>query len=340
MTRDILTTVVGSYPMPDWLIAHPSEQGLRDAMAVVLKTQEMAGIDLLADGELNRYDINHPETNGAIEYFIHPLTNVRSAVSRPEEKKFAELTHMRFRNRAAGVVEGQIGEGALNLERDFQRARLLTARPLKFTVTSPYMLGRVLLDKHYKTKDALVAALADVLAAQLRDIDAEVVQVNEEILTGNASDASWAAEALNRVFDVLPHKGALYLSFGNYAGQVVQQGSYSALIDFINELHIDHVLLELTRRSPEELAAIKDIKPGIGIGLGVIDVKSTVIETPDEVATAIERIEKVLGPGRLKYVHPDSGFWMHKRSVADGKMLALVKGRDLYLADGGDDESD
>ncbi len=340
MGRDILTTVIGSYPVPEWLVAHPTEEGLRDAMSVVLKTQEMAGIDLLADGELNRYDVNHPESNGAIEYFIRPLTNVRSMVSRPEDKKFTELTHLRFRSRAAGVVEGQIGEGSLNLERDFHRARSLTQRPLKFTVTSPYMLGRVLLDKHYKTKEALIRALADVLAAQLRDVDAQVVQVNEEILTGNPADGVWAAEAVNRIFDVAPHKTALHMCFGNYGGQVVQTGHYSQLIDFINELHVDHVLLELTRRSAEELAAIRDIKPEVGIGLGVVDVKSTIVESADDIAKAIERIEKVLGPGRLKYVHPDCGFWMHKRSVADAKMNALVKGRDLYLSDGAEDAGD
>ena len=208
MTRDILTTLIGSYPVPSWLGSNPTEEALRDAMSAVLRTQEMAGIDLLSDGDLNRYDINHPETNGAIDYFIRSLTNVRAMVSRPEEKKFAELTHLRFRNRAAGVVEGQIGEGSLNLERDFQRARALTPRPLKFTVTSPYMLGRVLLDKHYKSKEGLAGALADVLSAQLREVNAEVVQINEEILPGNPSDSEWAAEALNRIFEVAPHKTA------------------------------------------------------------------------------------------------------------------------------------
>src|SRR5271156_2769482 len=193
------------------------------------------------------------------------------------------------------------------------------------------MLGRVLLDRHYKSKEALVNALADVLASQVRNVDAEVVQVNEEILTGNASDATWAVEALNRVFDVVPHKAALHMCFGNYGGQSVQQGEYRPLINFINELHVDHVLLEMTRRGVEELAAIKDIRPEIGIGIGVIDVKSTVIESPDDIARSIENIEKALGPGRLRYVTPDCGLWMHKRSVADGKIINLVKGREGYI---------
>jgi 5-methyltetrahydropteroyltriglutamate--homocysteine methyltransferase len=114
----------------------------------------------------------------------------------------------------------------------------------------------------------------------------------------------------------------------------VQTGHYSQLIDFLNMLNVDHVLLELAFRGPDELTYLKDIKPEIGIGIGVIDIKSTVVESADDVARAIERAEHALGPGRLKYVCPDCGFWMHKRSVADGKMHALVRGRDLYLADG------
>ncbi|HVT81458.1 MAG TPA: methionine synthase [Phycisphaerae bacterium] len=336
MAREILTTLVGAQPVPDWFSPALGEQALQDATAVLLKSQELAGLDLLVDGEFNRWDPDHPETDGKIEYFIQRLKNVRTGASRAEERMFAELAHLRFRNKPAGVVEGLIGEGTLNLERDFLRVRQLTQRPLKFTITSPYMLGRILVDRQYHTREELVSALADVLAGQVRDIQAEVVQINEEVLTGNPADGVWVADALNRIFAVVPRKSALHMCFGNYGGQPVQQGNYAQLVDFINLLHVDHVLLELARRGPEELAAIRDIKPAIGIGLGVIDVKSTVIEAPDEVARAIERADKALGPGRLKYVTPDCGMWMHRRSVAEGKMSALVRGRDLYLGDSKD----
>ena len=77
----IKTTVVGSYPFPDWLGALPSEQAVIDATRVVLHTQEQAGIDLVCDGELYRFDVNHPETNGMIEYFVKPMAGVRSGVT-------------------------------------------------------------------------------------------------------------------------------------------------------------------------------------------------------------------------------------------------------------------
>ena len=78
----IQTTLVGSYPVPQWLTAHPSQQGLRDATAVVLHLQELAGIDLAVDGELYRFNPDHPETNGMIEYFVQPMDGVRSAIRR------------------------------------------------------------------------------------------------------------------------------------------------------------------------------------------------------------------------------------------------------------------
>ena len=83
-------------------------------------------------------------------------------------------------------------------------------------------------------------------------------------------------------------------------------------------------MLETSRRAPEEVAYLKDVDAKIGIGLGVVDIKSTVVESADEIARRIERAENVIGAGRVQYIHPDCGFWMLKRSVADRKMETLV----------------
>src|SRR5437764_15452972 len=106
----IRTTVVGSYPIPDWLVSAPSQQALIDATKVVFKTQEMAGIDVVADGELYRFDINHPDTNGMIEYFTRPMSNIRRAVTRAVIDEFARQEGMGFRSEPAGVVEGAIDQ--------------------------------------------------------------------------------------------------------------------------------------------------------------------------------------------------------------------------------------
>src|SRR5690242_6840704 len=100
----IRTTVVGSYPIPTWLAAMPTTPNLRDAILVVLKTQELAGLDVVADGELSRFDVNHPETNGMIEYFLSPLEGVSAAITREERDTFHAQPGMKFRTRPAGVV--------------------------------------------------------------------------------------------------------------------------------------------------------------------------------------------------------------------------------------------
>src|SRR5437016_13609916 len=99
----IRTTVVGSYPVPAWLAAMPSTVNLRDAVLVVLKTQELAGIDVVSDGELSRFDVNHPETNGMIDYFIRPLEGVDVNLTRAETEQFRGQPGMEFRSQRPGV---------------------------------------------------------------------------------------------------------------------------------------------------------------------------------------------------------------------------------------------
>jgi 5-methyltetrahydropteroyltriglutamate--homocysteine methyltransferase len=327
----ILTTTVGSYPVPDWLSASPTEQGRIDATRVVFDVQRQAGIDLPTDGELYRFDVNHPDTNGMIDYFVRPLGGVRSDVGRRETAAFRAKSEMRFRSKPAGVVVGPVTEGTLNLPDDCASAAAVSGGSFKFTVTSPYMLARTLLDEHYRAFETLTLALADVLAAQVADLRCACVQVDEANIPGNPADAPLAAEAINRVLDAVRGEKAVHFCFGNYGGQTIQKGAWTTMVAFLNALRTDHLVLELAHRPAADLEALKDVDPRIGIGVGAVDIKINHVETPDQIAFALERAEQALGPGRVRYVHPDCGFWMLKRSVADRKIAALVTGRDLYL---------
>ena len=327
----ILTATVGSYPIPEWLAALPCEQALVDATRVVFDTQRQAGIDLPTDGELYRFDVNHPDTNGMIEYFVHKFGGVRREIGRRDTNTFRAKSEMRFRRRPAAVVTGPITEGTLDLPEDCGRAAGVAGGPFKFTVTSPYMLARTLLDEHYHDFAQLTLAVADALAVQVGELSCACVQVDEANVPGNPADGPLAAEAINRVLDAVKVEKAVHFCFGNYGGQTIQSGTWAALIRFLNALRADHLVLELAHRPAGDLEALKEIDPRLGIGLGMVDIKVNHIETPEEIARAIERAEGVLGPGRVKYVHPDCGFWMLKRSIVDRKIAALVKGRDLYL---------
>ncbi len=326
----IKTTVVGSYPIPDWLAAYPTEQGLIDATRVVLHTQERAGIDVVCDGELYRFDVNHPETNGMIEYFVRPMSGVRTDISFDELVTYRGQQGMAFRTRPPGVVDGPVGGGTLDLPGACAKAKALASKPLKFTVTGPHMLAKTLIDEHYGSLPALAQGIAEALAEQVRHLDADVVQLDEANLPGHPDEWEWAASAINTVLDAAQGTPAVHLCFGNYGGQSVQKGTWDKLMRYLNSLHADHIVMEMAHRQPKELEAFKELRPDIGLGLGVVDVKRTEVESADDIARWIERAEQVLGAGSVSYIHPDCGFWMLERSIADAKIAALVKGRDLY----------
>ena len=326
----IRTTVVGSYPVPEWLVASPSAQALTDATRVVIHTQERAGIDLVCDGELYRFDINHPETNGMIEYFVRPMDGITQRFTFDDLIAYRNTSGTRFRTRPPGTVTGPITSGTLDLPLACESARRLASQPFKFTLTGPHMLAKTLIDRHYHDLPVLCDAIAGVLAQQVAHCEADVIQVDEANLPGHAEEWEWAAASMNRVLDAARCPTAVHLCFGNYGGQSIQKGSWDRLIGYLNALHVDHVVMECAHRPAEELAAFRELRSDIGFGLGVIDVKSTTIESADDVARAIERAATVLGADRIRYIHPDCGFWMLKRSIADGKIRALAAGRDLF----------
>lgn len=324
------TTVVGSYPVPTWLQMSSSREGLRDAMLAVIKTQEMAGIELVADGELYRWDVNHAETNGMIDYFLRPLDGVNTELSRDQLQAWKNTPGNEFRKKPPGIVVDALDHGTLNLNDDYQLYSGLTTLPKKFTVTSPYMLSKMVANEFYPSTEELVYALGDLLGEQVLEIDADVIQVDEANVTGAPQDGRIAAEGINRILRQVKTTSAVHLCFGNYGGQTIQQGDYELLIEFLNALEADHIVLEMARRPDAELALLDQIDEHIKIGLGVIDIKDNCVESAEDVARRIEDAVAIVGAERIAYVHPDCGFWMLPRSVADAKMVALTKGRNLF----------
>ena len=327
----IKTTLVGSYPWPGWLHAHPSGEAIADATRMLIHLQEKAGIDVVCEGEFARYDPDHPQTNGMIEYFVHPMGGVRAAMTFAEIVAFESQPTMGFRSRPAGVVEGAVTSGTLDLAAPCRWARALTSRPFKFALTGPHMLAKTLVDAHYGDRVALAEAIAHVLAEQVARLDADVIQIDEANLPGAPQEWEWAARTMNIVLDAVPTTPAVHLCFGNYGGQVSQKGAaWEPLIAYLNALHVDHVVCENAHRPDEELRVFRGLRTEIGMGLGVVDVKATEIETADTVARRIARAADVIGAERIRYVHPDCGLWNLSRHMADGKIAAVVAGRDLY----------
>ncbi len=326
----IQTTLIGSYPAPHWLRGDPSRAALRDATMAVLKTQELAGIDVVSDGEINRFDSGDPDSNGMIDYFVGRLDGIRTRFSLADIAEFRTYAPLIYRDRPAGIVTGPIGEGTLNLPGDFELVRSLTTAPVKFTCTGPHMLAKVLTDQHYGAPEKLAMEIAGILRRQLAMIGADLIQLDEPNISGHPEEAEWAAEAINHVLDGLAAARAVHICYGNHGGQTVQRGTWRSLMPFLNELHTEHLFLEFARRGYDELVIFKGMNPETSLGLSVIDVKDMQIEPADVIARRIDHAVTLLGDERIGFVHPDCGLWMLPRSVADGKIRALVEGRDRF----------
>ncbi|MCA9415019.1 MAG: cobalamin-independent methionine synthase II family protein [Candidatus Omnitrophica bacterium] len=326
----IQTTLVGSYPSPEWMLAFPGEQQVLDATRAVVNLQEKAGIDLVCDGELYRFDPNHPEANGMIEYFSHRLTGIRTDSTFEEREAYRAQKGTAYRIRVPGFVEETIGHGDLDLPSACNRIGRIATHPFKFTVTGPHMLAKLLVNRHYKSVEQMAFALADILAEQIKNLEADVVQIDEANLPGHPEEWEWAAEAINRMLDAVKGKPAVHLCFGNYAARSVQKGSWKNLIEYMNRLHADHLVLEMADRPREEIEFFKEVRPEIGLGIGVVDIKTTQVESPEQVAASIEHTASILGLERIRYIHPDCGLSKLKRFTADAKIEVLAKGRDLF----------
>jgi len=296
---------------------------------VVLKTQELAGVDLVTDGELTRFDPSHPQTNEMVDYFISRLAGIRKERSPADFEGYRADHAAGYELATAGVVVGEIGEGTLNLPLDCELARVLTKSRFKFTCTGPHMLARLVNNTFYPDLPELAMAVAAVLRRQLELVEADTVQLDEASIAGYPQDTRWAADAINHILDGIVNERAVHICFGNYGGQPMLRGFWLDLIPFLNTLRVDHLVLEFARRGYDELEVFRDLDPKIGLGIGVIDIKDNQVESPELIASRIELIVKTLGD-RLRYVHPDCGFWMLQRSVVDRKIRALVQGRDLF----------
>jgi len=324
------TTVVGSYPAPHWMIGSTDRTVLRDAIMAVFKTQELAGIDLVTDGNLCRFDPNHPESNRLIDYFVRRMDGIRTKYTVTDMQRFKSTPALQFRADAAGVVVGQLEDGTLNLPDDWEFARQLTKHPLKFTCTGPHTLTKALMDRHYGSPRGVSLGFARVLKQQLQMVGADVVQVDETDIIHNPDDTEWALPAINMVLEGVSGERAVHVCFANSGSREIGKDAWAALLPFLKGLNASHVVLEFARRGFDGLDAIKDMDPKIGFGIGVVDVMNNLVESPDEIAKRIEHAADVLGRDRISYVHPDCGLWMLHRSVADAKMRALVEGRNLF----------
>jgi 5-methyltetrahydropteroyltriglutamate--homocysteine methyltransferase len=334
----LLTSVVGSHAHPGWFAhglaaAQRGEYGpadlaelLDDGVDLAIRDQERAGIDIISDGEMRRAGFFTAE-------FYRHLTGVEAL---PAERRLGVGAHDGLHRFA---VRERIGApDGLGVVAEYVAARARTDRPLKVTLPGPYTLsGRLAFGpgEVYPTRVDAAEAFVPILRAELAGLvaaGATIIQVDEPSPAIHPDAPADFVALLNAAIEPAVGRARLgaHLCFGNFLGRPLAPRSYRPILGAMLGFAVDELVLELANREMAEIGILREITDGgRDVAAGVIDVKSSHIETADEVAARIAAIlDAGVPPERLTLV-PDCGFSQTARHLATAKLAALVAGRDL-----------
>ena len=330
------TTLVGSYPQPDWLIDRqklagrfpprvratelwrvPSpylSEAQDDATVLAIRAQEQAGLDIITDGEIRResysnrfatalegVDIDNP--GSALDRSGHP-NPVPRIVGKIRRKHPVEVEDLRFLKR-------------------------YTAKPVKMTVPGPFTMSQQAQNDYYKSEEEAAMDYAAAVNDEMRDLfaaGADVVQIDEPYMQARPEKArQYGLKALNRAMDGIAGTTAVHICFG-YAAIIHQRPSGYSFLPELADSPVRQISIE-TAQSNLDTSVLQQL-PGKKIMVGCIDLSDMRIETREQVAERLRRALKYVRPQDV-IVAPDCGMKYLPRAVAFGKMRAMVEGAKL-----------
>jgi 5-methyltetrahydropteroyltriglutamate--homocysteine methyltransferase len=333
---NLVTSVVGSHAHPSWLVigvaaAARDELGPADvrelqddAVDTALRDQEEAGIDVVTDGEMRRAGFFTAE-------FYRHLTGLKALA--PDRRVGAAGHDQQHRFE---VLEAITAPDGLGVVEEFRFAVTRTRQPLKVTIPGPFTLsGRLAPGRVYPDRVAAAEAFIPLLAAEIRalaEAGATFIQIDEPSPAIHPDAPADFAGLFNAVVADVPSSVRLgaHLCFGNYMGRPLARRTYRPVLDQLQGFRVAELVLEFANRELAELDLLEDLTDRFDIAAGIIDVKNSYVETPDDVAERIDRVLEHVPAERLSLV-PDCGFSQTARPVAKAKLRALVAGRDLVL---------
>jgi 5-methyltetrahydropteroyltriglutamate--homocysteine methyltransferase len=341
------TTLVGSYPQPDWLIdrkrlteivpprAHARElwrvdpawleQAQDDATLLAIRDQERAGIDVITEGEMRRESYSN---------------RFATALDGMDGDNPAQIP-----SRTAGKIQivprvvGKIRRHRPVQVRDVAFLRANTERPIRITIPGPFTMTQQLSDEHYQDEAAVAIDCAIALNEEIKDLfaaGADVVQLDEPFLEAYPDKARrFGVAAINRTIEGVDGVTAVHLCFG-YGAMVKSKPSGYSFLGELEATAIDQVSIE-TAQSKLDCSILARL-PSKKIVLGVLDLQDTAVETPATVAVRIRRALPFVAPEQL-IVAPDCGLKYLPREVAFAKMKAALPSSAASSADRRDERS-
>jgi 5-methyltetrahydropteroyltriglutamate--homocysteine methyltransferase len=334
------TTLVGSYPQPDWLINRDKlmhdvparvrdqalwrvspewlEQAQDDATILAIRDQERAGLDILTDGEIRR------------ESYSNRFATALEGID-PEKQGHA-LTRSGNPD-IVPLITGKIRRKYAVEVRDVQFLRANTDRKIKVTVPGPFTMTQQSQNVFYPSEEALAFDYAAALNEEIRDLyaaGADIVQIDEPYMQARPEKArEYGVKALSRALDGISGTTAVHLCFG-YAAKVKNRPPAYAFLTELGDCPVRQISIE-TAQSSLDCSVLKDLQMK-QILLGVIDLSTHQVETPEVVATRIRRALPFIDASKI-IVAPDCGMKYLPRDVAFGKLKAMVEGAKIVRAE-------
>jgi len=327
------TTVVGSYPQPDWLIDRPAltaqapprvrletlwrvpkpflEEAQDDATVLAIRAMERAGIDIVSDGEMRRESYSNR--------FATALEGVD--IDNP-----GQVPSRTGRLQLVPRVVGPIRRRHAVEQRDVAFLRRNTDRPIKITLPGPFTMAQQALDEHYRDEEALAMAYADAVNAEAKDLKAagaDVIQLDEPYMQAMPDKARrFAVKAINRALAGVAGSTVVHLCFG-YAYIVKGKPAGYSFLAELAEVAADQISIEAAQPKLD-LGILRDLAPKTVL-VGVLDLADSSVESAETVAERIRAALRFAPPERIVPA-PDCGMKYLPRATAFGKLKALAEG--------------
>ena len=334
------TTVIGSYPFPGWLefaSAHLDEfapadleEMLDDAVAAAVNDQLDAGLDLITDGEQTRLDFNL-----SFYGFLSGISGEPEPV-----RRFGPPGHdQRGKHAVTGKIEAPNGLGAVC---DFERLKRIAPADaaLKVSVPGPFTLsGRLIPNETYPDRYAVTEALVPIVRHELEllvEAGCQEICVDEPSMScyAHREDPGRFVDIFRRTVESVHGRCRLstHLCFGNYKGRAVAPRRYARMFPAFLDLPVDEMHFEMASREFAELDLIRPVAERMDVAVGVIDVKSYYIETPEDIATRVRDCLRFVPAERLSLA-PDCGLSQTARWASRRKLKSLVDGVKIVRRD-------
>jgi 5-methyltetrahydropteroyltriglutamate--homocysteine methyltransferase len=323
------TSVVGSYAWPSWLwlvleagrrgeLGHVDmQESLDDAVDTALRDQEDAGVDIVSDGEMRRVGFF------TAEFYSH-VSGLRAL--EPDRKKGAGGHDQQHRFETLEPIRAPRGLGVVA---EYRYARERTSRPLKVTIPGPFTLaGRLVPGSVYKDRLEAAWAFVPIINAELKalqDAGADFIQVDEPSPAIHPDSPANVSELFNAAVEGIDVRLASHLCFGNFMGRPLARRTYAPVLAQMLDFRVSQLVLEFANRELAELSLLAEIAAHKEVAIGLVDVKSYYIETPEDVAENIRRVLKYVPAEKLSIV-PDCGFSQTARWASRAKLQAMVAG--------------